>query len=142
MKLALSPLQKAIHQLEQSLYFCNSDLAKQNPDIAFQFRSAAIQAFEYNYELAWKMLKRYLEMSEPSASEADTLSFPDLIRTGSEKGLLLNDLSIWKTYRYARSITSHTYDDKKAAEVYALIPQFLKDVQFLYSQLEERARQL
>ncbi len=53
------------------------------------------------------MLKRFLEMSEPNPHEIDTLSFTDLIRIGSEKGLLLSDLRTWKVFRHERSITSH-----------------------------------
>lgn len=142
MKLDISPFKKAIAQLELSLSYYHSDLAKTSQELALQFRAAAIQAFEYTYELSWKMLKRYLEMSGQNPAEFDAMSFPDLIRTGCEKGLMLNDLKTWLQYRKARSLTSHTYDHEKAAEVFAVIPGFLKDANYLYNNLLERVEKL
>ncbi|MFI4918135.1 MAG: nucleotidyltransferase substrate binding protein [Legionellales bacterium] len=42
------------------------------------FEIASIQRFEYRYELAHKMLKRYLELSEPNAEAIEQMSFSDL----------------------------------------------------------------
>lgn len=84
------------------------------------------------------MLKRYLEMTEASPAEIDGMSFPDLIRTGSEKGLLLHGWDRWKSYREARRITSHTYDEKKAAQVFAEVPGFLKEAEYILQQISQR----
>lgn len=134
----LSSLEKAIGQLQKSINYAHSDLAQNDPDIAQQFRAAAIQAFEYTYELSHKMLKRYLEATEPSPAMIDAMSFQELIRTGAEKGLLLHSWDVWHFYRQCRSITSHTYDQKKAEEVFHHIPGFLADAVFLYDQLQKR----
>src|SRR5579864_4768356 len=101
-------------------------------------RDASIQRFEYTYELCHKMLKRYLEMTEPNSEEIDQMQFAQLIRTGSEKGLLLSGWDIWTTFRYARNLTSHTYNEQKAIEVCNTLPVFLKDAQFLLAKLQER----
>jgi hypothetical protein len=61
------------------------------------------------------MLKRYLEMTASNPSEIDAMSFQNLIRLGSEKGLLRSDWEQWKIYRQARGTTSHTYDEKKSS---------------------------
>lgn len=140
MILDLSSLAKSISQLQTSLLYCFSELARCDRSLAFQFQTAAIQAFKCAYERSWKMLKRYLEMSEPNSAEFDAMSFPDLIRTGCEKGLVLNDVKAWLQYRKARSITSHTYDHEKAAEVFAVIPAFVKDAKHLYDNLLERIK--
>jgi hypothetical protein len=66
-------------------------------------------------------------------------SFPELIRTGSERGLLLSGWDVWKGYRTARGITSHTYDEARADQVFAVIPQFLQDARYLLAQLQERS---
>ena len=101
-------------------------------------RDAMIQRFEYTYELGYKMLKRYLELSEPNAEEIDQMSFPAMIRTAAERGLIANGWDHWKLYRDARNITSHTYNEKKAIQICALIPAFLKEVQYLSITLQER----
>src|SRR5882757_2845720 len=60
MKLDLSALQDAITALDKSLGYLYSDLAK-DPDLREQFRAACILAFEFTYEVVYKMLKRQLE---------------------------------------------------------------------------------
>ena len=116
------------------------------PDNLFRFdeatlnviRAGVIQNFEFTYELSHKMLGRYLQLTLPNPSVIDEMPFQDIIRTGSEKGLLLNGWDVWKQYRAARSITSHTYDVDKAAAVLEITHGFLQEVQYLCGQLERR----
>ena len=129
MKLDLTSFSKAIASLEMGL---NEYTHNKNDFI----RDACIQRFEYTYELAWKMLKRYLEVTSANPVEVDEMSFQNLIRTGSEKSLLLNDWETWALYRKARSTTSHVYNEIKAQEVFAQIPGFLVEAQFLLKQLQ------
>ncbi len=141
-KLNLSALQKAYLQLQQSLVYYHSDVVQQDPGLKLQIRAASIQAFEFTYELSWKMLKRYLMLTEPNPNEIEEMSFPDLIRTSCERGLLQSDLSLWKGFRQDRSITSHTYDDTKAQAVFEHIPSFLKEVGGLIDSLQKRLSSL
>ena len=138
MKLDTSSLHKAIGQLEEALEFCEGELARSNVKVAHLFRTAAIQTFEFTYELSWKMLKRYLEVSSATPETVDQMAFPDLIRTGSEQGLLLSGWDAWKEFRKARGITSHIYDEAKAKEVFAALPRFRDEARFLLTQLEKR----
>lgn len=131
-RLDVSSLEKAVASLKEAL----TEYSKQ-PTNKF-IRDASIQRFEYTYELSYKMLKRYLEMTEASAEEIDQMSFPNLIRTGSEKGLLLHGWDQWSQYRHARNMTVHTYDEHKAVEVCMVIPQFLADATYLLDKLLER----
>lgn len=131
-KLDLSSLVKVVTSLEVALA-----AYQKNPADLF-VRDASIQRFEYTYELCHKMLKRYLELTEPNAEDIDQMQFAQLIRTGSEKGLLLNGWDVWTKYRYARNLTSHTYNEDKAIEVCQIIPSFCKDAKFLLDKLNER----
>jgi nucleotidyltransferase substrate binding protein (TIGR01987 family) len=130
--LDLSSLIKALTSLKEAA--CEYE---KQPDNTF-IRDATIQRFEYSYELTYKMLKRYLEMTEPNAEEIDQMSFANLVRTGAEKGLLKNSWDIWSAYRHARNLTSHTYDEKKAIEVCQIVPDFLNDAEYLMMQLKMR----
>ena len=103
-------------------------------------RDAVIQRFEFTYELSHKMLKRYLDMTAPDPQAVDRMSFQDLIRTGSEQGLLRSDWERWREWRQARGITSHAYDERKALQVVAVIPDFLAEARHLCRQLRERVR--
>jgi nucleotidyltransferase substrate binding protein (TIGR01987 family) len=139
MLLDLSSFQKAIASLENAISVFNSDATK---TLAFDtqevIKAGVIQNFEFTYELSHKMLKRYLEMSSANPAEINDMSFPDLIRTGSEKGLLLNGWDVWMGYRTARGTTSHTYDKGKATEVLFSIPGFLDEARYLQAELEKR----
>lgn len=130
--LDISSFGKAIHSLNEALLEIN----KQKGNLFV--RDATIQRFEYTYELAYKMLKRYLEMTEANLEEIDRMSFSTLIRTGAEKGLLKNSWDVWSSYRTARNLTSHTYNEAKAIEVCEVIPKFMEEAQFLFEQLEKR----
>lgn len=138
--LDLSSLEKAITQLEQSLFYCHSEVVQRDPGLIMQLRAAAIQAFKFTYELSWKMIKRFLEMTEPNPNEIETMSFPDLIRRASERDLLLSDLRSWKGFRNERSATSHTYDQEKSIAVFEQIPVFLAEAKYLLAQLQSRIK--
>jgi nucleotidyltransferase substrate binding protein (TIGR01987 family) len=135
MSLDYSSLANAIAQLEKSIGFATSDMARQDADLFEQLRNSVIQCFEFTYELSWKMLKRHLEAVSANPEELDNSSFQNLIRMGNEKGLLRSDWLRWKAYRQARTDSSHTYDSSKAEAVYALAPDFLEEARFLYRQL-------
>lgn len=131
-QLDLSALENALQRLAEALQAHGTD--PQNT----LYRDACIQRFGCCYELSHKMLKRYLEMAAPNPVAIDELAFPDLIRSGSEQGLLRSGWDRWKDYRKARSITSHTYDETKALEVMALLPDFLQEAQALLQELQRR----
>lgn len=131
MKLDISSLEKAINSLNAAL----EEYKIQQNDF---LRDSCIQRFEYTYELSWKMLKRYLEMSEPASNTIDELSFPGLIRKANERGLLLSDWTQWKVFREARNATSHAYNENKAEDVFSIIPDFYDESLFLFNKLQER----
>lgn len=130
-ELSIEPFEKSIISLEQALDRHRQDTSD---DL---IRDACIQRFEFTYELAHKMLKRFLEATSPNPDEFDNKTFQDLIRSGSERGLLRNDWSLWKEYRRARATTSHTYDEEKARDVFAIVPDFLSEARFLRDRLRE-----
>lgn len=131
-KLDVSSFKRAVAALYEVL-----QVYKQEPNPFM--RDACIQRFEFTYELAWKMLKRYLEINSPNPAQVDEMTFQTLIRTGSEMGLLKNGWDAWAKYRKARSTTSHVYDERKALEVFAVIPDFYTEAVFLLNALESNA---
>lgn len=142
MTLDLSSLQKAIHQLEEALEYCQSDLAKNDARLAQHLRAGAIQAFEFTYELSFKMLKRFLEISEPNPASVDEMTFNEIIRKGFEIGLLHSEITDWKEFRRDRGTTSHTYNENKARDIFECIPKFLIESKFLYNKIQKRQNSL
>lgn len=131
MILDYAPLSRAIGQLASGLA-----MATAAPDNDL-LRDGVIQRFECTYELSHKMLHRHLAAMEAGPQDVQTLSFPDLIRLGSERGLLRSDWTQWQAYRAARAATSHTYDVEKARQVFAAIPDFLEEARYLVARLQE-----
>lgn len=83
------------------------------------------------------MHKRQLESEVPNPAEIDAMSFKDLFREGAVRGLVA-DPEAWFEYREQRNITSHTYDEKKAAKVYLAALRFFNDADALMARLQER----
>lgn len=127
--LNLTPLERAVDRLQEGLSRYEQDTSDT------QIRDGLIQRFEFTYEISHKMLKRFLEATSANPAEFDNMSFQDLIRSGSERGLLLGDWSKWRKYREMRSKTSHTYDEGVAREVVEGIPAFLEEVTYLHDKL-------
>lgn len=128
MNLDFSSLERALDSLERGL--SRAVPAPHDEEL----RDACIQRFEFSFELSWKMLKRKLTQLVPVAETVDGLSYRGLIRLGAEYGLI-NNVDAWLVYREIRNITSHTYNAEKAAEVFAVIPDFLHDARALHAAL-------
>lgn len=140
MPLDLSPLDRALSQL--ATFYDLSLQPQERAVMSDALRMAAIQAFEYSYELSVKMLRRFLEMTEPTPASLDDATFQGLIRLGSERGLLTSDLPVWIEFRRQRGGTSHAYDAAKAAQVHAAIPAFLAEASALQAELHRRVTAL
>jgi len=137
MKLDVSALEKALSQLEQSLSYLRSKLSADDPGLRIQFRSAAIQGFEFTYELAVKMIRRQLSQIAAVPAELAEMAFKDLIRKAADAGLVLDPESYF-LYREIRNITAHTYDEATAEKVLGVLDSFRKDVLFLLKELKRR----
>lgn len=133
MTLDFTPLRNAVARLVEGLKRHLSE-----PD-DLQIRDGLIQRFEFTYDLSHKSLRRAVEARAPNPEEVDQMSFPALIRTGFEQGLVSGGWTAWQRYRELRNITSHTYDEAKAQEVAAAIPEFLAEAQSLLARLEASA---
>ena len=138
MRLYLTPLDDAIAQLEEALEYYGSDLASRDPALKLHLRAAAIQAFEFTYELSFKMIKRHLEQVSENPSQFDEMSFSAIMREAFRRGLVRSELSAWKEYRKLRGTTSHTYDGAKARVVFEGVPAFLREARYLRDQLQQR----
>jgi nucleotidyltransferase substrate binding protein (TIGR01987 family) len=94
------------------------------------FRSGIIQHFGCTYELAWKFMRRQLEL-ELGRISVDGISRRDLFRLAAEQRLITRP-EAWFAYHVARNETSHTYDLSVAERVYTISLDFARDaVQFL-----------
>ena len=93
-----------------------------------------IQAFEYTYELACKVLKDFLE----SRGAQGLYGTRDVTRAAFQRELL-GDGNVWMAMIESRNLTSHTYDQTIAQKVLAAIRQ---DYLGQFESLEQRMQSL
>lgn len=123
--LNLIPLENALRSLEDAL-------AQEKTEY---IRDAVIKRFEFTFELSWKTIKRYLELS--GLSETAPATRRDLFRIAAREGLI-SDPEQWFQYNAARNSTSHIYNVQMAEQVYESARQFLPDGKSLLKELSER----
>lgn len=137
MPLKLTPLENALHSLEEALSaYQNSPFNAETPEKELM-RDGVIQRFEYTFELSWKTLKRYLE--EYGLERVDTLTNRELFRLGGEAGLL-REVEPWLEYLHRQNQTSHIYSEEVAQEVFQAAVQFPKDARYLLVQLQNKLK--
>jgi nucleotidyltransferase substrate binding protein (TIGR01987 family) len=94
----------------------------------------AIQAFEYTYELAWNVMKDFLEHQ----GQTDIYGSRDAIRKAFQLGLIA-DGDKWMDAYKSRTKTSHTYNEETAREV---VDAILGVYHRLFEALEEKMESL
>ena len=75
-------------------------------------RDATIQRFEFCFELSWKLM-----VSIAKYEGIDAFGPRDAIRTAAQTGCI-NDPGAWFAMLEARNLTTHTYNEAIAADVY------------------------
>lgn len=78
-------------------------------------RDSVIQRFEFCYELAWKTMKLWL-----AQKDIEVLNAKDTLKEALVQALI-TDGNGWSEMHRMRNLTSHTYDEALAAEVYNFI---------------------
>ena len=94
--------EKAYLLLEQSMSITNlSDIE----------RAGLIQFFEMTYELAWKLIKDFLQ------EEGFAVNSPKDAFKQAFQSALVKDGHVWMDALDDRNLTVHTYDEKTAIEI-------------------------
>ena len=88
-----------------------AELATQRPLSELE-QQGLIQGFEFTHELAWNMLKDFLE----AQGIAGLIGSRDAIRTAFKNGLL-EDGETWMEMIKARNLSSHTYQQDLAQRI-------------------------
>ena len=90
--------------------------ALQIPDPDIVQKAGIIQFFEMSFELAWNMVKDYLE----DQGFVEIKSPRGAIKKAFEIGILENGHD-WMDLLLDRNLTAHTYDEQKATDMEQLI---------------------
>lgn len=122
-QLNINPLENVLTRLNESLQF---DLSQ--PLVV----DACIQRFEFCIELTWKTLKKCLAIE---GIEANT---PRECIQQAYSIHWINDESAWLSMLKDRNLTSHTYKEDLALEIYHRLPLHYQAMADLYQLLSRR----
>ncbi|MGB7784814.1 MAG: nucleotidyltransferase substrate binding protein [Salinimicrobium sp.] len=117
---------KALLQLNKA-----AELSQQR-DLSELERQGLIQSFEFTHELAWKLMKDYFDYQ----GNPEIRGSRDATREAFKYGLI-GDGEVWMDMIISRNQTSHTYDEKTAAEIADVI---LKKYLTLFNDFKEKMR--
>lgn len=108
----ISPLLKAFRKFET--FRVNSATEQE--------KAGTIQAFEYCFELSWKIMKRLLEERGKIAN-----SPRETFRMAGLEGFIENP-EVWFDFIKKRNMTAHTYQEEEANRVIEICPVFSREV--------------
>jgi len=90
----------------------------------------SIQRFEFCFELGWKLIKKMLMDVEG----IEVLSPKKALQSAYQLGWI-EDEQAWLKMLNDRNLTSHTYIEEYAQEIYSKLPIHLKQMQLLQNYL-------
>lgn len=122
-QLNIDALGKALSRLDESLSF---DLSQ--PLVV----DACIQRFEFCIELTWKTLKKCLAVEGiETNTPRESVQLAYSVRW-------INDETAWLSMLKDRNLTSHTYKEDLALEIYHRLPNHFEAMHSLYLLLNSR----
>lgn len=129
-KIELINTQKAVSSLESALNASFENLDSIGNDL---IKYGRIQKFEYCAELAWKMSKMYLELSEGILSNSPKGVYKSMFQSAL---ITENEfLSLFKTIE-DRNLLSHVYKEEMYESVYENLKSHLLAFKTLLGKLE------
>ena len=112
------------------------ELSKQK-ELSKLEKQGIIQAFELVYELSWNSIKDFYQ----SQGETSIQGSRDTFRMAFNRGLI-SDGEIFMRIIKSRQLTSHTYNEETADEIYYdIVHQYYEAFEQLKIRLEQEARE-
>jgi nucleotidyltransferase substrate binding protein (TIGR01987 family) len=122
-----SHFKKALAQLKEA-----TALAQKRPLSRLE-EQGLIQAFEFTHELAWNVLKDFLE----ERGVQHLYGSRDTTREAFKAGLIENG-EAWMSMIQSRNLTSHTYDEAVAAAIASAVrTTYFTEFERLQNKLED-----
>jgi nucleotidyltransferase substrate binding protein (TIGR01987 family) len=117
---------KALSQLEKFI--------RKGVDLNELEQQGMIQAFEYNFELSWNLIKDYYEYQGATEIQGSR----DAFRMAFNRGLI-SDGESWMKMIESRKKTSHTYNEDTASEIASAV---LSEYFFMFNELHKTMQKL
>ena len=121
--LQLQQLTKAVARLREVLAL--------DADDSGTVRDSAIQRFAFCVDLSWKTIKTTL-----TTEHGITCTSPkSCLREAHTVGIIAEDDATWLDLLHMRNLSSHTYNETLAEDIYQKLPDALKKFETLLMQL-------
>ncbi|MFN8846854.1 MAG: HI0074 family nucleotidyltransferase substrate-binding subunit [Bdellovibrionales bacterium] len=117
MAILFNEFKNAVARLEEALLQKKDDF----------IRDSVIQRFEFSIELAWKTAKKTMG--------TQTTSPKDVIREMAQSSYIEN-VELWLKAIDMRNLSTHTYKEDLAEQVYSFVRVFLPELKKLITRLE------
>jgi nucleotidyltransferase substrate binding protein (TIGR01987 family) len=117
MAVSLSELEKAVISLEAALSLDINDIV----------RDAAIQRFEFCIELSWKNARKVMGTATTA---------PKQVVREMAQNRIIDDTQVWLEAIDKRNLSSHTYNETLAVEVYEFARRFQPQLHALLTRLQ------
>jgi nucleotidyltransferase substrate binding protein (TIGR01987 family) len=117
---------KALSQLEKFI--------RKGVDLNELEQQGMIQAFEYNFELSWNLIKDYYEYQGATEIQGSR----DAFRMAFNRGLI-SDGESWMKMIESRKKTSRTYNEDTASEIASVV---LSEYFFMFNELHKTMQKL
>ena len=128
-------------KLNQRLQSCRQALDTLDAALAMSFspivRDGTIQRFEYTFESVWKLLKLYLAEQEGVICNSPKRCFREAFKASL---LTAEEVAACLVMTDDRNLTSHTYIEQVAEEIYRKLPRYAALMRRLLSQMEQQYR--
>jgi len=121
-------------QLEQALKKWQQVLDMPFSDVC---RDAAIQRYEFSFELLWKVTKKYLQEIEGFECNSPKSCFREIRMTLE---ISEADIETCISMTEDRNLSVHTYSEEMANSLYAKLPEYVRVSKLIAKKIKAKAK--
>lgn len=115
-------LQDAFARLKEAIILPSNNLIN---------RDATIQRFEFTFELCWKIMQTIV-----NENKLDVYGPKNVFREAAKLGII-HDPEMWFAFLKSRNLTTHTYNEDMALQVYKSAKEFVRYAQELLTRVKD-----
>lgn len=142
--LDLSALEMSLVQCEKICARLDAPETKSDAELGQFLRTAAVKSYEFAYAVAYRLMRRYLDMTGAGDEDAlplpsESLSFRQILDRAAKRGIV-RDVGAWLSFREKRNVTSHAYHPETAEAICKILPVFIAESRFLLAAMLEQTK--
>ncbi len=97
-----------------------------------QEQAGIVQAFEFCYELSWKIMKKVMY------NEGIDVNSPRTTFREAARNKMIDNVDVWFIFLEKRNKTVHTYNELVLKEILGIVPEFKNELKKLIEILDHK----